>query len=132
MRLWVIFEQKAEFKGRGKLSAKKRPTIISEWIQRARSPTWRPVITNVSTFEKSFHVWWLSLQPKWRLGEDGNILTQNLDGDLDCLRKPGLNGLLSVMASLFYWGRMAKNGKQRKGWVAHVQDCILVLRELVG
>jgi len=56
-----------------------------------------------------------------------------MDGDLDGLRKPGLNGLLSVLAALFYWGRIAQNNKkQRKGWVAHVEDCILVLRGLVG
>ena len=133
VRLWVAFEQKERFKQRGKLSPKKRPDVVTEWIQRARSPTWQPVITNVSTFEKSFHAWWLSLQPKWRLSKNGEILTRKMDGDLDGLRKPGLNGLLSVLAALFYWGRIAQNNKkQRKGWVAHVEDCILVLRGLVG
>ena len=133
VRLWVTFEQKEGFKQRGKLSPKKRPDVISEWIRRARSLTWQPVITNVSTFEKSFHMWWLSLQPKWRLSKKGEILTRKMDGDLDGLRKLGLNGLLSVLAALFFWGRIAQNNtKQRKGWIGHVEDCILVLRGLVG
>jgi len=71
---------------------------------------------------------WLSLQPKWRLSKNGEILTWKMDGDLDGPRKPGLNGLLGVLAALFYWGRIAQNNKkQHKGWVAHVEDCILVL-----
>ena len=131
--LWVTFEQKEGFKQRGKLSPKKCLDIISEWIQWAHSPMWQPVITNVSMFEKSFHMWWLSLQPKWRLSKKGEILTQKMDGDLDGLRKLGLNGLLSVLAALFFWGRIAQNNtKQRKGWIGHVEDCILVLCGLVG
>ena len=73
------------------------------------------------------------MQPKWRLSKKGEILTRKMDGDLDGLRKPGLNGLLSVLAALFFWGRIAQNNtKQRKGWIGHVEDCILVLRGLVG
>ena len=61
------------------------------------------------------------MQPKWRLSKKGEILTQKMDGDLDGLRKPGLNGLLSVLAALFFWGRIAQNNtKQRKGWIGHV------------
>ena len=49
------------------------------------------------------------MQPKWRLLKKGEILTWKMDGNLDGLRKLGLNGLLSVLAALFFWGRIVKN-----------------------
>jgi len=55
VRLWVAFEEKEGFKERRKLSAKDRPECITDWVRRARSPTWRPVITNVGAFGKVFH-----------------------------------------------------------------------------
>jgi len=54
-------------------------------------------------------------------------------GDWEELKKPGLNGILSVMAGLFYWGRIAqRNAKQCKAWAADVEDCSFVLRQLLG
>jgi len=133
LQLWVAFEKKEKFTERGKVSPDKRPECVSKWIYGGRHRTWRPATTSASKFEKDFHAWWLSLQPKWRLSAKGTILTQGLDGDLEGLRKPGQNGLLSVLAGLFFWGRIAEsNAKQRKKWMAHVEDCILVLQQLVG
>ena len=133
VRLWAAFEEKEEFKERRKLSAKDRPECIADWVQRARSPTWRPVIANVAAFGKVFHAWWVSLQPKWRVSGKGAILTEDVEGDWEELRRPGLNGLLSALAGLFYWGRIAqRNAKQRKAWAVDVEDFTLVLRHLLG
>ena len=133
VRLWAAFEEKEGFKERGKLSPKGRPACIFEWIQRGRSPTWRPVIANIAAFEKAFHAWWVSLQPKWRVSGKATILTEDVEGDWEILSKPGMNGLLSVLAGLFYWGRIVQsNAKQRKAWAADVEDCTLVLRHLLG
>ena len=133
VELWAIFEKKEGFAERGKLLPTHRPQAISEWIQRARSPTWRPDIANVPKFEKDFRAWWLFLQPKWRVGVEGTIADECIDGNWDALRKPGLNGVVSLLAALFYWGRVAqKNAKHREVWVAHVEECIVVFRRLTG
>lgn len=53
------------------------------------------------------------------------------DGDFEELRKPGVNGLLSVLASLYFWGMAVKDsGKKSKKWVQSVEDCTYVLRSL--
>jgi len=80
VQLWVAFEEKEGFKERRKLLAKDRPECITDWVRRARSPTWRPVITNVGAFRKVFHAWWVSLQPKWRVSGKGAILTEDVEG----------------------------------------------------
>jgi hypothetical protein len=133
VRLWAAFEEKERFKERGKLSARHHPECIAEWQQQACFSTWQPVITNVAAFKKVFHVWWVSLQPKWRVSGKGTILTEGVEGDWENLRKPGLNGLLSTLASFFYWSKMAqKNVKQRKAWARDVENYTLVLCHLLG
>ena len=73
------------------------------------------------------------MQPKWRVSEKGAILMDDVEGEWENLRKLGLNGLLSTLASLFYWGRIVqRNTKQRKAWAVDVEDCTLVLRHLLG
>jgi len=58
---------------------------------------------------------------------------EDVEGEWEKLRKPGLNGLLSALAGLFYWGRIVqRNAKQRKAWAVDVEDCTLVLHHLLG
>ena len=131
VELWAAFEKKEAFTERGKLPPNYRPQAISKWIRRARSPTWRPDITNVLKFEKDFQAWWLFLQPKWQVGVKGTITDKCVDGNWDALQKPGLNGVVSLLAALFYWGIVAqKNTKHCEVWVAHVEECIIVLHQL--
>ena len=58
VQLWAAFEEKKRFKEKGKLSARDCPEFTTEWLQWARSSTWRPVIANIAAFEKVFHAWW--------------------------------------------------------------------------
>ena len=132
VRLWTAFEEEEGFKEHGKLSAKFRPLCVSEWIGRARPPTWRPTIASISSLEKSFQAWWCDLQPSWRISGDGSIALDRVDGDWEPLRKPGLNGIHSVMTGLFYWGcKVQRNAKNRARWASAVDDCILVLEQLI-
>lgn len=134
VEVWVEFEKKEGFKEQGLLPAKERPECVSEWIRRGRPPAWMPAITAVSKLETAFHTWWVSLQPKWRVSSKGAIITTDLESgdDWDHLQKPGLNGLLSVLVGLFYWGRTLKrSAKQHEAWATCVDDCIFVLRHLV-
>jgi hypothetical protein len=132
LRLWSAFEEKENFKEQQKLSPDGRPQCVSEWIRRGRSTTWRPVISSIPALEKSFEAWWTNLQPDWRKNDDGSIAFTNIDGDWEILRKPGLNGILSAITCLFYWGcKVQGNQTRRARWATSVEDCILVLGNLV-
>lgn len=132
VELWVEFEKKEGFKEHGFLPAKGRPECVSEWIRRGRPPGWMPTVT-ASKLETAFKAWWLSLQPKGRVSGKGAMIATDLEsGGWEVLRKPGLNGLLSALVGLFYWGgALKRSAKQHAAWATCVEDCILVLGHLV-
>lgn len=131
---WIAFEEKHECRPNGTLSARGRPTAVADWIQRARSITWRPIIKDSRAYGKEHLAWWESLQPEWRLLDgvgDETDFAQLEDGDLQALEKPGVNGLLSVVASLFFWGTAVKAaGKKSKRWDEAVDDLLYVFTRL--
>ncbi|KAK0229017.1 hypothetical protein IW262DRAFT_1263416 [Armillaria fumosa] len=103
---WVAFQVMNDFDSDDKLSAEGRPECVGQWIARARSQKWRPTYVNldiVSKFQEPFWDWWANLQPEDRVGgsEDGiEDLEREPDG------RPthsGKNGLVNVMAALFFW-----------------------------
>ena len=129
---WAAFEMKENYAEVSKLDAKHRPTIIGDWIQRGRSEKWVPPTFDALRFEKQFQQWWFHLQPVWRRETDQDVAWGTIEGDLTHLRKPGTNGLLSVVAGLFFWGSNVKKGSA--GWdryVVHVKDVQAVLSGLV-
>ncbi|KAF9470167.1 hypothetical protein BDN70DRAFT_780813, partial [Pholiota conissans] len=101
---WATFEAEEHYKQGPKLGNLHRPVSIKDWIQRGRSPTWRPVIAKPSNYGREYMKWWTSLQPSWRLSSRGSIIFTATEGDWGALRRPGVNGLLSVLGSLFHWG----------------------------
>ncbi|KAF9472819.1 hypothetical protein BDN70DRAFT_763239, partial [Pholiota conissans] len=104
LELWKNFEVKENYRHVAKLGNSHRPISIKDWIQRGRSPVWRPVIAKPANYGKEYMRWWTLLQPAWRLSSRGSIIFNEIDGDWESLRRPGVNGLLSVLASLFHWG----------------------------
>ncbi|PPQ87183.1 hypothetical protein CVT26_014437 [Gymnopilus dilepis] len=121
LHTWMKFEIEEEFKENGKLGTQDRPIYIGEWIQRRRSTTWRPVF-NVAEVEIKFCKWWTSLQPPWRIA-GGEIQRSLTEGNWSCLRKPGLNGLFSVLVALFYWGLAVREAPEDHArWVKAVVD----------
>ncbi|PPR04544.1 hypothetical protein CVT26_002511 [Gymnopilus dilepis] len=127
LELWRDFEGREGFRDGAKLGSRNRPAIIEEWIaHRHRSTTWRPTI-DIKDFECGFKAWWISLQPDWRVSR-GAIKKSQLDGDWGALKRSGKNGLLSIVAALFFWGVNAKdNAKSRKPWLTALDDCSSVL-----
>ena len=130
--VWKAFEEKARYQENGYLNSAGRPACVGLWIGRHRSITWRPVLPKPSVFEKELRCWWISLQPDWRISEQGDLMSGELEGDWDVLKKPGLNGMFGALVCLFYWGLEVKgNGKQYRGWEGLVEDFILVLQHLI-
>jgi hypothetical protein len=122
---WLKYQRRSDLGDDGKLRTAGRPACIAAWIARARSPTWRPQINDVAQFEKEFWSWWNGLQPEWRESTESN------DGDWGDLRKPGANGIVSVVAALFYWGTtLGDHREDSLGWSRAVEDVDWVLQQL--
>ncbi|KDR81130.1 hypothetical protein GALMADRAFT_136178 [Galerina marginata CBS 339.88] len=130
---WATFEAQSGYTEVSRLKSTKRPTAVAEWIQRARSPTWRPVIKNIDEYGASFVDWWTALQPDWRLSDDKRtILSKHVGGDWAVLSRPGVNGLVSVVAALFYWGCAVQAANEgQEAWLAAVEDCLTVYEHLL-
>lgn len=125
---WEAFEVGEGFSFPTKLAAKGRPPCIGDWIQRARAPSYRAAIANPADFAQAFTAWWTSLQPEWR--QSPGTLLLKTSGNLDAIRKPGTNGLLSVIAALFFWG-FACRSNGRGDWLEAVDEVGWTLRQLV-
>ncbi|KAL0572994.1 SERTA domain-containing protein 3 [Marasmius crinis-equi] len=104
VELWVRFEHQEGFAGEANLGTSGRPTWVAEWIRRARSPKYlRP--RDPDEVIEPFWKWWESLQPGWREFRNSrptDKLYRVPDGDVECLRIAGQNGLASVIACLGY------------------------------
>lgn len=125
---WAAFEQRSRYTEVRRLGSAGRPGVVGQWINRGRRPSsWRPDIPCLKIYEAEFNAWWKSLQPTWRVVH-GSVKTTLTKGNWECLRLPGQNGIVSVVAALFYWG-LDVQGKvgPRKAWLTAVQDCRLVL-----
>ncbi|KJA22463.1 hypothetical protein HYPSUDRAFT_102681, partial [Hypholoma sublateritium FD-334 SS-4] len=128
---WLKFEQDSHFIAKGRLGTHCRPRAIADWIQRARSASYQPEINNLAAFSTDFSAWWQSLQPDWRANNVDNALPRSRE-DWDDIRRPGINGLLSVAAALFFWGYAARNkgAPARSAWLDALNDVIHVLNQL--
>ncbi|KDR76072.1 hypothetical protein GALMADRAFT_139832 [Galerina marginata CBS 339.88] len=132
VRTWATFESQEKYLGTTNLKCKHRPEVVKSWIRRARSAKWRPDSIDAPQFVIEFSQWWASLQPDWRLSTDEEVLFEEVDGDWEVLRRPGINGLVSVLAALFFWGlaaAAAQDGVDK--WAACVTDCLTACRRLL-
>ncbi|KAJ7470058.1 hypothetical protein B0H11DRAFT_1731058 [Mycena galericulata] len=119
-----------------KLSAVERPRQVAEWIRGGRGGRKKapPAIPAVDAFAVQWWSWWTGMQPAWREQANGKPVRVEAGGEewgeLVC---PGLNGFLSVVATLYWWGCAEKAGVEGKisaGWEEAAADVIWVLRSL--
>lgn len=122
---WLSFEHSRKYAAT-MLPATSRPSAIGDWIARARPHTYRPVI-NIKTFQSGFEMWWRSFQPEWRLQDSNGGLAKSASGTWDSMQYTGANGLLSVLAALFFWGTSNPNEK----WHAAVNDVMYALQSML-
>ncbi|PPQ80261.1 hypothetical protein CVT24_006601 [Panaeolus cyanescens] len=124
---WSAFEERSAYAELGRLPATGRPPLISKWIKNARSEKWLPKKFNVKQYQEVFTSWWASLQPAWRI-ENGRIVEERLEGDWGILKMSGTNGIVSVVAALFFWGIQGHKEKlDVKVWKGFVVSCSKVL-----
>ncbi|KDR84213.1 hypothetical protein GALMADRAFT_54578 [Galerina marginata CBS 339.88] len=126
---WLKFEEAHGFNGMSRLGAAHRPASVSKWIQRARSPDYRPQF-DTKEFQTDFWKWWIALQPDWRQIKAGTA-SRDVSGDWGALDKPGANGLASVVAGLFFWGHgLGDKRKASSSWTSAVDDVSWVFKQL--
>jgi hypothetical protein len=135
---WVALEHLYSFKIGTKYLAKgtSRPVQVQDWIRDGRGWTQatRP-ITNIPQFETDWWAWWTELQPAWRGSRRGAVKTVAPEGaDWGKLVVAGQNGLLSVVATLYWWGVAEKKGgvAASASWEEVVTDTTWVLRGLTN
>ena len=126
---WLEFEERAGFDSSARLGAQHRPRAIADWIQRARPATFRPEIKDEKEFAAAFSSWWQNLQPEWRRVENNNGPQE--DEDWDAIRCSGVNGLVSVVAALFFWGSAIQDRPTQTTWLEAVKDVSYVLHQLL-
>ncbi|KAJ7149502.1 hypothetical protein C8R43DRAFT_1128495 [Mycena crocata] len=135
---WTRVEAASKYEhGPQNLANDKRPKQVSSWINGARGKrVCVTEVTNVKAYEKAWNAWWATLQPKWRkkdvdgawsviggYGEDGK--------EWGPLTRWGINGTLSIVASLYFWGQgVGDDNTHRIAWEAAVLDVAWMLEGL--
>ncbi|KAJ7086892.1 hypothetical protein B0H15DRAFT_781927 [Mycena belliarum] len=130
---WVEIERGYEWdmnKGGRGLSKRGRPAEVSAWVSAGRGLRKGPLangvgpgIRSLAVFDATWWRWWGSLQPEWRSkcrGTPGKFerdVYPDSHGDTwSSLRHPGQNGVLSVVASLYWWGKKVTTDGVREDW----------------
>ncbi|KAK7047255.1 hypothetical protein VNI00_006922 [Paramarasmius palmivorus] len=104
LRLFLRIEEAANWSGTARLSSYRRPDAVYDWINRARSPKWRPILGDLGDFNDEFIIWFRGCMPEWRKDEGRGIrLTRDPNGDWEDLRITGQNGIVSFIAPLAWW-----------------------------
>lgn len=132
LRNWLQFEQDEGYQDCRRLGSRNRPRIIADWIQWARKPTFKHEIKNQDIFAEEFNAWWRGLQPAWRIDNASDLLRRDGD-DWTCLRCSGVNGLLSVLAALYFWGCHVQPGTVafKSRWSEALDDVSYAISKLL-
>src|SRR5205807_2193156 len=114
----------------------KRPPELNRWIGAGRWRGKAPVVSNHAAFSAAWWAWWMSLQPTWReLSLSGRPTIGLYGEDWSTLKYPGQNGMLSIVATLAWWGVSLPNLVQHGSgshadWLDAVDDVAWMLKGL--
>ncbi|KAJ7840775.1 hypothetical protein B0H13DRAFT_1649441 [Mycena leptocephala] len=104
---------------KGTLPTTGRPDVLHDWVKGGRGSKTKkiPVIKKFSSYPAVWQGWWDSLQPAWRKrGVDGHWeIGGEYSEDWEALDCPGVNGVLNLAASLYFWGHQAEEARAKEG-----------------
>ncbi|KAJ7477129.1 hypothetical protein B0H11DRAFT_1701666 [Mycena galericulata] len=135
---WTRVEAASKFeKGPTNLPSRGRPKQVGTWISAARGTRGgsNPQVPDPAAYAVEWQGWWDSLQPEWRK-KDGNGDWSTVDGygkggkEWGDLTQWGVNGTLSIVASLYFWGSAVGEGEDAgmlATWEAAVLDVTWML-----
>ncbi|KAJ7123802.1 hypothetical protein C8R43DRAFT_958954 [Mycena crocata] len=136
LEAWTRVEDASRFEqGMQKLSNRVRPKEVGIWINKQRGKI--PEVKEVGEYAAAWRIWWASLQPAWRvMGSDGRWEVTGGYGpdgkEWGPLFRWGVNGTLSIVASLYFWGCALPDSDPdaRTSWETEVQDVVWMLEGL--
>ncbi|PBK59516.1 hypothetical protein ARMSODRAFT_857381, partial [Armillaria solidipes] len=125
--------------GTTNLSPAGRPPDVQNWIRCGRRAVPHKHMKDLTTTHSNWWSYWKSLQPEWRgIGNvKGPLGDGHRQGEVRCdwgeLDKRGLNGIISVIAGLGFWGLLSKGGTRRQKdlWESAVEDAKWVLQKML-
>lgn len=131
---WLVYEGRNNFESRALLFLKGRPKVVAEWIKDAQKASFAPKpLPNITLIEHKHTAWWRALQPVSRIQGDGTLCVASTCMDWAWLHVFGVNGVLSVLASLFFWGMsLVHADADTASWEVAVDDCLSVMQQLLG
>ncbi|KAJ7049502.1 hypothetical protein C8F01DRAFT_1093446 [Mycena amicta] len=138
LEAFVAFERgQGWLDGEKALSASGRPKQVKDWIRADRKAT--PRLTKLhKRYEEEFWIWWKMLQPQWRKVKTEwaamDAVQKGGEGESwVALTVPGKNGLVSIVASLYWWGREGVVGDSvSPAWLNAVKDITWALRRMAS
>ncbi|KAK6992781.1 hypothetical protein R3P38DRAFT_3429464 [Favolaschia claudopus] len=126
---WTRMEEASRFEhSPTNLPAKFRPKQLGPWITRGRRTEFS--VEDPIEYSAQWQAWWDSLQPAWRKrGTDGCWEVENGYGEggreWGSLYQWGVNGVLTIVASLYFWGRaVGDRAELRRVWESAVLDVV--------
>lgn len=139
LRLERIFLEKGVKAARNQsIPAVNRPVLVSTWITAGRCDRKggkNMEVTNghLSKFKAEVQKWWDTMQPGWRVKDmEGRWEKVAYKGKWSHLVSPGRNGMLSIIATLSWWGRKIGDGVEKDEWKMMVEDVKWVLDGLIA
>ncbi|KAJ3835774.1 hypothetical protein F5878DRAFT_542620, partial [Lentinula raphanica] len=140
---WSNFESLNGWKtSKHALSNVNRPEEVTKWIRYGRYARVRITIppSHIDEFAARMWLWWVRLQPEWRkLGKDLRPApVEHFGDDWKSLDIHGINGWLSLLAGLKWWGEslaMEKNVEQNgkdHDWLELMEDMSKMLLGLTA
>ncbi|KAJ7703325.1 hypothetical protein B0H17DRAFT_922839 [Mycena rosella] len=131
---WTRVEEASRFQqGPTNLPAKGRPQVVGTWIANRRGKRGEPVVEDIAGYAEQWQKWWDSLQLRWReRGEEGEWKVEGGYGEegkeWGPLYQWGVNGMLSIVASLYFWGcALNEDSEAQAKWEAAVRDVAWML-----
>ncbi|KAJ6458985.1 hypothetical protein C8R45DRAFT_843646 [Mycena sanguinolenta] len=114
---------------------KGRPDIIAEWIKGGRGTKMKKAVAveDVLRFADEWDAWWAGLQPGWRVKDNSGKWhieeAYEENREWGSLAATGVNGLVSAVAALYFWGVAVRMGTedQKRRWEASVHDVAWVI-----
>ncbi|KAF9489744.1 hypothetical protein BDN71DRAFT_1511845 [Pleurotus eryngii] len=114
MKSWVHLETSLGFSEgvdgqKMQLTTEGQPLQLKDWMQRHRPYTPNTIhITNIDKFRRDVKKWWNIMQSAWRRvnGNASQVYVPSKNEDWSKLAKASTNGLLLLMLSVGWWGKI--------------------------
>ncbi len=137
---FTLLKEENNFEKRGELAGDGRPAMLSKWIQYGRLTRSKTMPTtldasNLAAFKHAYQTWYDGLQPDWREKEGEDWKRPKLgrkQQDWGLLDVRGINGMLSVVACLYWWGMVVSEQAQSDfdEWERAAEDVSWVMEKM--